>query len=232
MKSATDGCAQLSPLYQRVHPVANYSPWLGNVEFLRVAAAVRDNTLVDVYRLYELWQLVEQTAKLSADAILEVGAWRGGSGVLMAHQAARCGLGDRVYLCDTFAGIVKAGPRDNHWQDGDVAGASIGAVWDLSNALKLKNVTVLAGVFPDDTAFCIPAETYFRLVHIDVDVYESAADVLTWVWPWLVSGGVVVYDDYGFQECQGIRQHVDEQRALRDRIVLHNLNGHAVVVKR
>jgi O-methyltransferase len=44
-------------------------------------------------------------------------------------------------------------------------------------------------------------------------------------------GGVVVYDDYGFLRCDGITRHVDEQRGRPDRRVIHNLNGHAVVVK-
>jgi O-methyltransferase len=44
-------------------------------------------------------------------------------------------------------------------------------------------------------------------------------------------GGLVVYDDYGFPRCDGITRHVDEQRTLADRVVIHNLNGHAVVLK-
>ncbi|MEO2017429.1 MAG: TylF/MycF/NovP-related O-methyltransferase, partial [Fuerstiella sp.] len=67
--------------------------------------------------------------------------------------------------------------------------------------------------------------------HIDVDVYQSAKEVSEWVWDRLVPGGIIVYDDYGFQACDGILKFVEEQRHLKDRIVLHNLNGHAVVIK-
>jgi O-methyltransferase len=47
----------------------------------------------------------------------------------------------------------------------------------------------------------------------------------------MVSGGIVVYDDYGFQRCDGITKYVEEQIYDKDRIVIHNLNGHAVILK-
>jgi O-methyltransferase len=65
-----------------------------------------------------------------------------------------------------------------------------------------------------------------------VDVYQSAEDILQWVWARLCTGGIVVYDDYGFETCDGITRHVDAQRALADRIVLQNINGHAIVIKK
>jgi O-methyltransferase len=43
---------------------------------------------------------------------------------------------------------------------------------------------------------------------------------------------VAVFDDYGFPACPGVTRFVDEQRCRKDRLVLHNLNGHGIVVKR
>jgi O-methyltransferase len=40
-----------------------------------------------------------------------------------------------------------------------------------------------------------------------------------------------VYDDYGFEACDGITKYVEEQIACPDRLVMHNLNGHALIVK-
>jgi len=64
-----------------------------------------------------------------------------------------------------------------------------------------------------------------------VDVYQSAKDVFDWAWPRLARGGIVVFDDYGFRSCEGATRLVEEQRGHPDRVTLHNLNGHAVVVK-
>jgi O-methyltransferase len=48
----------------------------------------------------------------------------------------------------------------------------------------------------------------------------------------LVPGGIIVYDDYGGDTTPGIARYVDSQLQLEDRTVLHNLNGHAIVIKR
>jgi O-methyltransferase len=94
----------------------------------------------------------------------------------------------------------------------------------------LSGVRILTGIFPDDTARLVQADLV-RFAHIDVDVYESARSVTEWLWPRLVTGGMIVYDDYGFATCPGVTQAVDEQREKKGRLVFHNLNGHAVVVK-
>lgn len=216
--------------HEPVHPLATYSPWNADALFLETYERIRDATLVDKYRCYELWTLVEQVRKLSGD-LLEVGAWRGGSGALIARKARLCGIRDRVYLCDTFAGIVKAGPRDPVFRDGDLGDASAQMVERLVyERMLLDNVTILAGAFPDQTGSAL-ADATFRFCHIDVDVYRSASDVTEWIWGRLVVGGVLVYDDYGFQGCRGVTECVDQQRRMGDRMVIHNLNGHALVIK-
>ena len=211
-------------------PRSSYAPWQADAEFVRVHDAVRRNTFVDVWRCYELWSLVAELESVPG-AILEVGVWRGGTGSLMAANAARIGINDPVYLCDTWRGVVKTGEIDTYYRDGAHDDTSREIVAELVDQLRLQNVELLEGVFPDDTGEQI-ADRSFRLCHCDVDVYRSAKDVLDWVWPRLSPGGVVVFDDYGFPGCPGITKLVDDQRGRTDRLVLHNLNGHGLVVKR
>ena len=45
-------------------------------------------------------------------------------------------------------------------------------------------------------------------------------------------GGVVVFDDYGFYECEGVAHFVNETATRSDLLYVHNLNGHALLVKR
>lgn len=94
----------------------------------------------------------------------------------------------------------------------------------------MKNVKILKGIFPDDTGKFVKANK-FRFCHIDVDTYKSAKDIIDWIWSKIVVGGIVVFDDYGFICCRGITKFVDEQRKKKDRIIIHNLNGHAIMVK-
>lgn len=217
--------------YEPVRPHATYSPWNLDAGFRDTYGRVRNHTLVDRYRCYELWKLVQQSAKLGTGDLIEVGVWRGGTGALICQQARLCGIEGRVFLCDTFRGVVKAGPMDADYRGGEHSDTSRATVEALLGELKLDNAQILEGIFPDESASGISSNR-FRFCHIDVDVYESARGIVDWVWDRLVSGGIVVYDDYGFHNCSGITRFVEEQAALPDRIVLHNLNGHAIVIKR
>jgi O-methyltransferase len=213
-------------------PHPTYNPWNKDRSFQEAYALIQGFTMIDRYRCFELWKLVEQSAKLKHGHLIEIGVWRGGSGALIARQAKNCGIPDRVFLCDTFAGVVKAGPRDSLYQGGEHADATRQDVEGLVfNQLSLDNVEILEGVFPDQTGGGLEGLP-FRFCHIDVDVYQSAKDIVDWIWDKIVPGGIVVYDDYGFWECQGITRYVEEQMGCPDRIIVHNLNGQAVVLKR
>ena len=177
---------------------ATYSPWNLDKEFNAAYSGVRDATLVDKYRCFELWRLVEQSAKLETGALIEIGVWRGGTAALTATQARHLGLRDKVYACDTFSGVVKAGDEDPHYLRGEHADTSRRSVEELLyDTLKLHNIEILSGVFPEGTG--AEVENFkFRFCHIDVDVYHSAKDATEWIWGRLVPGGIIIYDDYGW----------------------------------
>lgn len=216
--------------YESVFLSDIYAPWKTDREFNEVFAITSAYSLVRTHRSYELWQLVAETAH-TAGALLEVGVWRGGTGALIAKRAQSLGIPDPVYLCDTFEGVVKAGGLDSAYKGGEHADTSVEVVEDLLKTLDVHNAQVLKGIFPDETAQKIP-EGPIRFCHIDVDVYQSAKEVLEWVWPRLSSGGMVVFDDYGFRATSGVTRLVDEERGKDDNIVIHNLNAHGIIIKR
>jgi O-methyltransferase len=223
--------AQLPDLkYEAIYNQGTYAPWRADAAFRAAFDEVRRNTLVDEYRCWELWSLVGQTRHLPPGDIVEVGVWRGGTGCLMARRSSAGGGVGKVYLCDTFEGVVKAGRQDSGYVGGEHADTSLDQVQALARRMKLENVQVLKGMFPDETAHLIP-DSRLRLCHIDVDVYESAKQVFAWAWPRLVAGGIVVFDDYGFYSCSGVTRFVNEMIGEPDRVVIYNNNGHAIVVK-
>lgn len=224
------GEAVRSGAHEMAYPISTYAPWQADHDFQRVYRQIKANTLVDIWRCHELWSLLGEVSELSG-AVLEVGVWRGGSGALMAARMAQLQLSDPVYLCDTWEGVVKTGRDDIYYHDGKHADTSKATVEALVRQMGLTNVTLLQGIFPEDSASHVTTEA-LRLVHVDVDVYQSAKDVFDWAWPRLTSGGIAVFDDYGFPACPGVTRFVDGLRGLSDRLVLHNLNGHGIVVKR
>lgn len=218
--------------YEPIQPPANFAPWNMDLSFQEIYLAGKDYTFVDKYRCFELWTLVEQSGKLSSGALIEIGVWRGGSGAIIAKKAKSIGIPDPVYLCDTFHGVVKAGPNDiTFYKGGEHADTTQEIVEQLIHGqLKLDNVVILKGIFPDETAHLIP-RPQFRFCHIDVDTYQSAKDIVEWIWGRMVIGGMIVFDDYGFKYLEGVTKYVEELRDLPDRLLIHNLNGHAILIK-
>ena len=224
--------AELEDLkYGGIFSRSSYLPWRADSRFREIFSIVQHNTLVDEYRCYELWTLCSQIGELEPGDLLEVGVWRGGTGCLLAGRCRDLGIAGSVFLCDTFTGVVKAGTQDSIYVGGEHADTSKDVVIGLARRLDLPNVEILQGMFPDETASSIAARR-FRLCHIDVDVYELAAQTFEWVWPRLVRGGIVIFDDYGFYSCAGVTRFVDAMRGQPDRLVLYNVNGHGIVIKR
>lgn len=213
--------------HARVLPMASHAPWVNDTAFLDAYRAVREHTLIDIMRLYELWALARQLDDLEGD-FLEVGVWRGGSGCLLAMASQRAER--RVFLADTFNGVVKAGVHDTRYVGGEHADTDEQRVRVLAGQCQTDNVRVLVGMFPEVNAEHV--SNRLAMLHIDVDVYASARDVLHWAAPRLVRGGVVVFDDYGFHGCEGVTRLVNEFMADTGGYrFIHNLNGHAVLIK-
>jgi O-methyltransferase len=212
----------------RVHslviPHATYSPWQMDPEFLLILGKIRNHTLVDEFRLYELHMLARQMKQVPGD-FLEVGVWRGGSGALLARVASE--MNKVVYLADTYEGVVYASDFDTSYVGGEHADTSIELVESLFRATGITNHRILPGIFPKETHQFIESE-FLSLVHIDVDVYESGKLVWEYIQPKLTIGSVVVFDDFGFISCSGITKLVEEIKESPNYIFLHNLNGHGV----
>ena len=207
-----------------------YAPWLLDDEFKTVYAVAKFNTLVDIYRCYELYSLVKEVADIDGD-VLEVGVWRGGTGVVLAAAARQWKAGCTVHLCDTFSGVVKAGSIDSRYQGGEHADTSVAHVQSLMRDLQLNNCAIHQGIFPENAAAKLAAQK-FALCHVDVDVYQSALDIVNWVKPQMATGAVLVFDDYGFHHCDGITRLVNELRQTKEWLFVYNLNGHAILIRK
>jgi O-methyltransferase len=150
---------------------ATYSPWYSDQAFMEAYKTLQHATLVDIYRCYELWTLVRQLEHVPG-AALEVGVWKGGTGGLIASMLKRFSSPRKIYLCDTFQGVVKAGVNDTLYRGGEHADTSIEAVMGLMGRLDVTaNVEILTGIFPEESAHRIE-HNLFAFCHIDVDTYQ------------------------------------------------------------
>jgi O-methyltransferase len=188
----------------------SFAPWLSDHEFNNIYDKVQNYTLLGKVKSFILWELVKETSPLKG-ANIEVGVWRGGSGILIGKQTEFCYNNTTTYLCDTFTGVVKTGEKDSFYKGGEHADTSIEVVEKIIETLEVKNIKILKGIFPDEIYGMIN-DKEFKFCHIDVDVYQSTKDIFEWIWPKMVVGGIILIDDYGWYACDGITKFVNEQK--------------------
>jgi len=161
------------------------------------------NTLITPDRIDSIKHLT--TRAPASGAAAEVGVYKGGS----LKVIAECFPNRVVYGFDTFGGL----PRE-HWQAneshsvGDFSDTSLVSV--QSFLIGNKNVRLLEGIFPKSAEEHGLNEEKFAFVHIDVDFYLAVRASLEWIWPRMVSGGLVVFDDFGWHRCPGVARALAE----------------------
>lgn len=121
----------------------------------------------------------------------------GASAFLLAKGMATSALDKKLHLFDSFAGLsAPASDIDGrYWHLGDLAG-DLAEV--ASNLRQYGNLLVFhPGWIPEK--FSEVCERTFCFVHIDVDLFEPTRDALSFFGPRMASGGLIVCDDYGFE---------------------------------
>jgi len=215
------------PLHSIIRPWATYSPWLLDPIFKEYYSKMKTRTLVDEYRCFELWQIALQQQKVEGN-FLEVGVWQGGTALLLGKSLDNSDK--KLYLADTFSGVVNASEVDSNYIGGEHSDTSVDFVTEFLNSELQQNFELLIGEFPTATGDLVSGPLSF--VHIDVDVYNSGKSILDWCRTRMSPNGVIVFDDYGFLSTDGITKLVNENFVDDDFLIVYNLNGHAILVKR
>ncbi len=192
---------------------------------LALFARVQPYTQTSLERVTTLADAVEYVigAGLPGDFV-ECGVWRGGSSMAAALTLLRLGADERrLWLYDTFGRMPAPGRRDRDFTGRDVAGhedSMLGEVGlslaDVQSAMRstgypAEQIRYVQGLVEATIPGSAPAE--IALLRLDTDWYESTRHELEHLYPRLVSGGVLIVDDYG--HYAGARQAVDEYFAER-----------------
>lgn len=74
-------------------------------------------------------------------------------------------------------------------------------------------------------------DRWLRFVHIDVDLYAPIYDSLSFFWPRLCKGGVIVIDDYGYRDFPGAKKAVIEFCKSEGISWVPLSTGNAVIIK-
>lgn len=157
-------------------------------------------TLITGDRLGELNRLCGLTPK---GPIAELGVYKGGSLKYLAERHP-----DRnITGFDTFEGLPEKDWNESEVHvPGDFNDNSLEAVQEYLK--DHKNITLIKGYFPESADSI--ADQKFSFVHIDFDFYQGMKSGIEFFYPRLVEGGIIVLDDYGWPNCPGVKQALDE----------------------
>jgi O-methyltransferase len=207
----------------------------------RIVRLARPYTMTSLPRLVALCECVRYIVENRIEGdFVECGVWRGGS--MMAVASMLLALGDRsrrLYLYDTYDGMTQPTEKDIEFSGkraetllASSDKADEASVWCYAPLEAVKKVVLGTGYDPSKVNFVqgrvedtIPgvAPERIALLRLDTDWYESTRHELVHLYPRLVTGGVLIIDDYG--HWLGARQAVDEYLSRHELpLMLHRID--------
>jgi len=223
------------------HVIGTPVPAHYDAELAATIKRVRRHTLTGAARIAALCDGIEYAVRNRIEGdVVECGVWRGGGMMAAALTLLRLGERDReLYLFDTFTGMPEPGdanvssPYDGYsphrrWR----RRARAGKEWAGIPAAAVEAAVASTG-YPAERIHCVEgmveetlpgrAPERIALLRLDTDWYESTKHELVELYPRLVTGGVLIVDDYGHYD--GARRAVDEYFAeAGERVMLSRID--------
>jgi O-methyltransferase len=175
-------------------------------------------TFVEAVQIYNS---VRNSAKIIGD-LAEVGVFKGGSAKLICEAK-----GNRtLHLFDTFEGLPELSKLDAKEQFYKKKYSC--PIDDVKSYLKqYPNVHFLKGLFPE-TANPV-TNTKFCFVHLDVDLYESTKNCISFFYSRMTKGGIIISHDYAY--AKGVHVAFDEFFKDKPEAVIELADSQCMVVK-
>jgi O-methyltransferase len=203
-----------------------FSPWEGVADFRRLYKAVRPHSLVSADRCWILAALMRHAQNLEGD-FAELGVYRGGTALLAAMLLSESKDARPLHLFDSFAGMPPTSEGEPY-KAGDFNQTSEESVGALVRAVK-PDTKLHVGFIPD--TFVGLEVSKLAFAHIDVDLYQSVIDSVAWVYPRLVPGGILVFDDYGNPSCVRAREATEKAFSTLREKPIYLPTGQALIIK-
>ena len=205
---------------------------------IEIIKKVKPFTLTSNERIYALLQATKYVIHNDVPGdIIECGVWKGGSMMAVALTLLKEKKDKKdLYLFDTYEGMSKPTDLDVSFEgkkansqfeenkksedSTDWCFASLDEV--KQNVMKTDYSTEKLHFIKGKVENTLPeyAPKQISLLRLDTDWYESTKHALNHLFPRLVSGGVLILDDYGY--WAGAKKAVDEYFAQNKTQILLN----------
>jgi O-methyltransferase len=189
------------------------------------------------WRLHTLVWAARCAIQVPGDFV-ECGVFKGDMSWVVARCARFGELSRTFYLYDTFEGFSPKYSSPNDFPLNPSFFELAQKVYQSGNHFEyaskrfagFPNVRIIKGVLPDVLDECSPRQIAY--LHIDTNSPVVEVEILNRLFERVVSGGVVVLDDYGWCECFKQRHAEDEFMARQGYSILELPTGQGLVVKR
>lgn len=209
---------------------------------------VKAYTMTDKLRILSLMQAVRHVIKHDIQgSFVECGVWKGGCMMAVATVLLNMGCAEReLYLFDTFEGMSEPTEKDIDSKNNDANSKyqaakfanGEGSDWCYASLDEVRANVDGVG-YPAFRTHYIKGKVEdtltsndtgpIALLRLDTDFYESTKAELEHLYPKIVSGGILIFDDYF--AWQGCKAAADEYFAAHDcRMFLATVGGGPSVI--
>ena len=199
---------------KRILPPSAYNRLMLLIPTLYRLPFVNYETNMSKDGLDDICNLMSGVVRYSGD-IIECGASRCGTSLLIAQHLKSLGVHKKVYALDSFQGFPKKEfEREKRMGLTDApsgAFTSTNFEYIVAKLRKLGYEDSIAPVkgFCEDTLPSLADQSEYAFVLIDCDLQESMRYCADTLWPRLVPGGIMAFDDYDSEEFRGARLAID-----------------------
>lgn len=202
--------------------------WRTDEQFLKQYKRLSPHNTYSQDRKFTLREFTRFVKDIPGE-LAECGCYQGASAFFMASVDEST----TIHLFDSFEGLSEPtkndnvnSPEQNIWKKGSLSTTEK----TIRNNLKqLNNIKIYKGWIPN--RFNEVDNISFKLVHIDVDLYQPTIDSLEFFYPRLVPGGVIVMDDYGFLTCPGAYKAASYFIKKINERIIHLPTGQGIILK-
>jgi hypothetical protein len=182
------------------------------------------------WRMWVLTSLARECGVLPGN-YAEFGVYRAGCAFMILATSA-VPSSKRLFLFDTFAGIPAEAllePEIGAGLAGELANTSLEYVARRLSKWHSQIVLVEGDVFQT----LLEADSGpLAFVHMDLNAAAPTRRALEYVYPRLVTGAIIVFDDYGWKGLEAQRTVVDEFFSKKPETVLALPTGQGLLIKR
>lgn len=201
----------------------------GGDPILRLYSKLGTLTVNDIFRAKSLLEYVEIGLRRDGD-LIECGVYRGGMSVLMGLWLRERNETRQIYLCDVFSGLPMPDRSVDQRYEAGFFAVPVDRVERTIADFGLTDLCVLRPGLFAETLPRLDESQQFAFAHVDGDLYNSTFDCLKHLYPKLVEGAPMVFDDY-YDQSRGVMRAVNEHATRTGEVIQLGPVGQATIIK-